>query len=165
MVSPKLRHGVRAVLLDEGGRVLLCRCEIPGPEGVVVWITPGGGAEPGETPLAALRRELREEVGFEMPGEPPLVWCQRVVAPGHAAAGYDGVANDYYLVRTPVFEPRGAFSDAELAAENISGTRWWHLDEIAAYDGTELFSPRDLAGLLADLLGAGVPSVPVWLGL
>jgi ADP-ribose pyrophosphatase YjhB (NUDIX family) len=165
MSSVNLRHSVRGIVLDEGDRILLCRFAIPKPTGtVVVWAAPGGGVERGETPLAALRRELHEEVGLAVDTEPPHVWHQQVVAPGHAA-GYDGVVNDYFLVRTASFPPRGAMSDDELAAENIDGFRWWRLREIADYRGSELFSPRDLATPLAALITEGVPARPVPLGL
>jgi 8-oxo-dGTP pyrophosphatase MutT (NUDIX family) len=164
MPSVKLRHSVRALILDEDDRVLLCRFAIPEPAGTVVWAAPGGGIEPGETPLAALRRELLEEVGLAVSDDPPRVWHQEVVAPGHAA-GYDGVVNDYFLVRTAGFDPRGTLSDAELAAENISGLEWWHPSEVARYDGPDLFSPRDLATPLTALITLGVPVRPVRLGL
>ncbi|MEU5246560.1 hypothetical protein AB0G81_21030, partial [Streptomyces asoensis] len=36
-------------------------------------------------------------------------------------SGYDGVVNDYVLVRSAGFLPRGGLSDEELAAENITG--------------------------------------------
>jgi 8-oxo-dGTP pyrophosphatase MutT (NUDIX family) len=164
MPSVKLRHSVRALILDEDDRVLLCRFAIPEPAGTVVWAAPGGGIEPGETPLAALRRELLEEVGLAVSDDPPRVWHQEVVAPGHAA-GYDGVVNDYFLVRTAGFDPRGTLSDAELAAENISGLEWWDPSEVARYDGPDLFSPRDLATPLTALITLGVPVRPVRLGL
>jgi len=45
-----------------------------------------------------------------------------VVDPGHAD-GHDGILNDYFLVRPKRFDPRGALSDADLAAEHISGMR------------------------------------------
>jgi 8-oxo-dGTP diphosphatase len=38
--------------------------------------------EPGETLLAALRRELHEEVGLAVDDDPVHVWHQEVVAPG-----------------------------------------------------------------------------------
>src|SRR3954471_5385075 len=100
-MSPvNLRRSVRAIILDEEDRVLLCRFALPGPTGaVVVWAAPGGGVEPGETPLAALRRELPEEVGLVLGTDPPHVWHQRVIAPGHAP-GHDGVVNDFFVVRT-----------------------------------------------------------------
>ncbi|MET9577057.1 NUDIX domain-containing protein [Streptomyces massasporeus] len=164
MPSVNLRHSVRALILDEDDRILLFRFAIPEPAGTVVWAAPGGGVEPGETPLAALRRELLEEVGLAVSADPPHVWHQEVVAPGHAA-GYDGVVNDYFLVRTAGFDPRGTLSDVELAAENISGLEWWLPSEVARYDGPDLFSPRDLATPLTALITSGVPVRPVRLGL
>jgi 8-oxo-dGTP diphosphatase len=162
--SLNLRRSVRAIVLDEEDRVLLCRLAIPEPAGTVVWAAPGGGIERGETPLGALRRELQEEVGLAVDAGPPHVWRQQVVAPGHAA-GYDGVVNDYFLVRTASFTPRGAMSGDELAAENIVGFRWWRLRDIAGYRGPELFSPRDLATPLAALIAGQLPAAPVPLGL
>ena len=84
-------------------------------------------------------------------------------APGHAD-GYDGVVNDYFLVRTTRFDHRGALSDDDLAAEHISGMRWWRYDEIADYGGTDLFSPRDLATPLAALIAGDLPRTPLMLG-
>ena len=51
-------------LVDPDGRVLLARR----PEGKAMaglWEFPGGKVEPGETPEAALIRELREELGID----------------------------------------------------------------------------------------------------
>src|SRR3954452_2883251 len=135
--EPRLRPAVRAIVLDEDDRVLLCRFEFDGPDGVmVVWATRAGGVEPGETHLAALRRELDEEIGLELSGEPPHVWHREVVAAGHAT-GYDGVIDDFFLVRTTAFTPRGTLTDAALAEENVTGFRWWTPQELADYRGTD----------------------------
>lgn len=158
----RLRHSVRGVVVDESDRMLLCR--IATSSTTVVWAAPGGGIEPGESRLDALRRELSEEVGLDLDGEPPHVWRQQVLGPQYLA-GYDGVVNDYFLVRTESFEPRGTMSSAELAAENISGARWWSLAEIRDYPGPDLVSPRDLATPLSALLADGPPAHPVALGL
>lgn len=163
-----LRHAARAIILDEDSRILLCRFAFPHPavpdETRVVWAAPGGGVEPGETPLVALRRELHEEVGLAVDVDPPHVWHQEVVEPGHAP-GYDGVVNDYFLIRTTAFVPRGAMSDDELAAEDITGLRWWRRQDVTGYRGPDLFSPRDLAGPMTSLIDHGIPAEPVLLGL
>ena len=161
----KLRPGARGIILDETDRILLCRFEfVREGKPVVVWTAPGGGVEPGETLLAALRRELQEEVGLEITGEPPHVWHQEVVRAGHAD-GYDGVINDYFLIRTAAFTPRGTMTDSQLAAENVTGFRWWSHAELTCYQGTDLFGPRGLAAGLAALLAAGPAAVPVRFGL
>jgi 8-oxo-dGTP diphosphatase len=168
MATVNVRQSARAVILDQDDRILLCRFAAPHPavpaEAEIVWAAPGGGVEPGETLLAALRRELREEVGLAVDDDPAHVWHQEVIAPG-LAEGYDGMVNDYFLVRTTSFDPRGALSAGELAAEHISGFGWWRCQDITKYRRNVLFSPRDLAALLTALLADGIPDTPVLLGL
>ena len=163
MADPNLRHSVRAVVLDEKDRVLLCRFDLS-TQGVVVWATPGGGIEAAESPLEALTRELDEELGLAVVDEPPHVWHQRVVAEGHAE-GYDGVINDYYLIKTDNFTPIGSLGAEILRAENIARFRWWSVGELHTYRGDAIFGPRDLAALLEQLLSAGAPQEPLAIGL
>lgn len=62
--AKKLLLVVACALVDADGRVLLAQR----PEGKALaglWEFPGGKVEPGETPEAALIRELREELGIE----------------------------------------------------------------------------------------------------
>ena len=51
-------------LIDTDGRVLLAQ-RPPGKSMAGLWEFPGGKVEPGETPEAALIRELHEELGIE----------------------------------------------------------------------------------------------------
>jgi ADP-ribose pyrophosphatase YjhB (NUDIX family)/ribosomal protein S18 acetylase RimI-like enzyme len=156
---PRLRPAARGVLLDEDDRVLLVRFEFPdGP----LWATPGGGVEAGETPVEGLRRELAEEVGLTDFPDPVHLWHQEVVADGHAT-GYDGVINDYFLIRTQHFTPAGTLTEAELRAENVHAMQWWSLPEMQAHQGR--FAPRELPALLRTLLDSGPPNLPTQLGL
>lgn len=56
---------VAAVVLDEGGRLLLVR-----KRGTSHFMLPGGKLAVGESPVEALARELEEELGCRLAGEP-----------------------------------------------------------------------------------------------
>jgi 8-oxo-dGTP diphosphatase len=65
-------HVVAGVLLDARGRVLLAR-RTEGRDLAGLWEFPGGKVDPGETPMQALARELREELGIRVQAVEPLV--------------------------------------------------------------------------------------------
>jgi 8-oxo-dGTP diphosphatase len=56
------RPGAYAAILDpaEGGRLLLAATPVAGE----AFLLPGGGLDPGESPLRALHREVMEETGW-----------------------------------------------------------------------------------------------------
>ena len=78
-MSPQTRLIVVAVVTDDERRVLLCRMApdhgvFPGQ-----WALPGGGVEPGERIEAALRREVREELGIDLRSATPLLFKDDVL--------------------------------------------------------------------------------------
>ena len=60
----KLLLVTAVALIDPDGRVLLAQ-RPPGKSLAGLWECPGGKVEPGETPEAALIRELQEELGID----------------------------------------------------------------------------------------------------
>lgn len=58
------RPAARVICLDAAHRVLLLGWRDPF-DGTLLWEPPGGGMDPGETPLEAARRELAEETGLD----------------------------------------------------------------------------------------------------
>jgi TDG/mug DNA glycosylase family protein len=140
-LEPEDREAVRAVVVDASGRVLLLSWENPAGRW---WITPGGGVLVGETYDAALRRELLEEVGLADYDIGPLVFERTHVLPwGERLLRQH---ERYYVVRvgTLAVEPT-----IDLTSENVTGHRWWTLDELDATD--ERIAPPRLAALVRTL--------------
>ena len=65
-------HVLAGVITDAAGRVLLAR-RTEGRDLAGFWEFPGGKREPGESPEAALARELREELGIEVQVGAPVI--------------------------------------------------------------------------------------------
>ncbi|WP_202496286.1 NUDIX hydrolase [Streptomyces sp. SID4982] len=89
----KLRVAAYAVCVRDG-QLLLARS--PAPGGGHEWVLPGGGAEFGEDPYDAVRREVAEETGYRAEVTDLLgVHTGRVVLPGR----FPGRAVDHHGVR------------------------------------------------------------------
>ncbi|WP_245687124.1 NUDIX domain-containing protein [Streptacidiphilus griseoplanus] len=79
MATVRLRHSVRAIVLDEEDRILLCRHTAPEPPGTVVWAAPGGGVERGETPADHDLKALEQ-----------IAWARRSGRSGGAQGSHSG---------------------------------------------------------------------------
>jgi 8-oxo-dGTP diphosphatase len=156
----RIRESVRALIIDERDRVLLVRFEFPT---ATVWALPGGGVEPGEEPLEALRRELHEELGLVDVDIGPHVWSRLHIVP-FVDGQWDGQRDRVHLLRMATFEPAPVLTWEQLRAERLHEIRWWDADEVVAATDVR-FAPAELGRLLADLLRHGPPPEPLDTGV
>jgi ADP-ribose pyrophosphatase YjhB (NUDIX family) len=113
--------GVRALVRDENGRILLIRHSyVPG------WLLPGGGVERGETAEDAVIRELREESGVIATERPVLfgLYCNEAQFSGDHVALYlfRQFRTDPFAGTAEIAEAK-FFSPGELPDSTSAGTR------------------------------------------
>ena len=157
-VTPIVRASARVLLIDARDRILLFCVDDRRIAAQRLWITPGGGIHPGETPLAAARRELWEETGVEAePGH--CVWVRSVTLP--LGRQWMESRERFYVVR---IDAADVVDDnwEPLERSMIVDHRWWSVPEIAT--STEWFAPRHLAELLPPVLRGEHAAEPIEIG-
>ncbi|HEY7747106.1 MAG TPA: NUDIX domain-containing protein [Aestuariivirgaceae bacterium] len=118
--------GVRGMVLDRTGRVLLIR-----PNYVPNWNLPGGGIERRETAIAALKRELNEEAAVTLTGPPALfgVYSNEKRFRGDHVALY--VVRDFEI---GTFHPTIEIGDARFydvrSLPQVSEGTWRRIEEV-----------------------------------
>ena len=136
----RARRTARVLVFDPAGRVLLIRCVVMRRDGeFAFWLTPGGEIEPGETPIDAAGRELREEIGLavELLG-PVYEEATQFEHQGEMRDNLDFV----FVTRCAADEPAlsGVTADEIAIMKEI---RWWSLADVQT-SGERIF-PVDLA--------------------
>lgn len=76
----ELQVGVKIILKNEKGEILmLLRSAEKYPEAGALWEIPGGRINPGTPLLENLRREVKEETGIDVVGEPKILAAQDIL--------------------------------------------------------------------------------------
>ena len=139
-MNVRSRPVARLIVLDPLDRILLFETRLAYTH---VWMTPGGGVEPGESIAEGAHRELWEEVGVRDAELGPCVWIV------HFRFEYQKEIIDqreqYFVVRLRSDEVVDTNREASERAE-ILQHRWWTCTEIE--EAHTDFRPRELAKLL-----------------
>ena len=137
----------RVVLVDDGGRVLLFRGVDPArPEAGTWWITPGGGAEDGESLTQTARREALEETGQVLPED-----LGPVILTKTDEFSFDGqeYRQTNHFFRVQVAHPQVDYSGwTDGERQTLHTHRWWTPDELRRT--SETVFPEELLQLLGD---------------
>ena len=129
-------NATAAILVTEDGRYLVqLRDDIPGVWYPGHWGLFGGSVDPGETEIAALRRELREELELDMGEARLFVGFNFDLRP----AGLSQYYRNYYevLVSPTALDRLVLHEGAELRI--LSGDAALLLPRLVPYDGFALF--------------------------
>jgi 8-oxo-dGTP pyrophosphatase MutT (NUDIX family) len=152
------RPSARVVVIDDEGRVLLFCVRDPQQDSAPVWVTPGGGIEPGEDLVTAAARELFEETGV-------VASVEELGAPVAVARGEWGFrdmqfhsVDSFFLLRRPRFEPDPA-GWTELEREIHSHWHWWTCEELD--EPRDPVFPGGLSAFVRDVLAGKSLDAPV----
>ena len=131
MTRPKFKKdhivtSVVAVILDSDNQVLLTRRKVPPFQGE--WVMPGGKIDLGEPIIAALQREVMEEVGLQVEVE-ELIDVFEHVTPGEE--------NYHFIIL--YYRCRPIYCDITHNQHEVDEARWVPAGEVSNYrmpDGT-----------------------------
>lgn len=150
------RRAARVVVLDSTDRLLLINARDPVRRGADWWEIPGGGIDPGETSLDAVRRELWEEAGIRDAEIGPCVWTQTVE---FTFGGWHFEQDEWVHVARFDGTATGPRALEALEALAFGEQRWWSVDEVLERSPRTI--PYRLPEFLPHLLSGEVPVEPL----
>ncbi|MGF7143338.1 8-oxo-dGTP pyrophosphatase MutT (NUDIX family) [Anaerotaenia torta] len=152
------RKSSRAIILNKKNEIFLFQYHFDYfIKGNIVWITPGGGLEEGESFDMALEREVFEELGIQINRDYQQIYYRNPV---------------YYLKNGEIAQCEERFFLVYADGNDFSYTnwtesentrmldgKWWSADEIKQSD--DEFFTNDIIDILNNLSAGQIPMVPI----
>jgi 8-oxo-dGTP pyrophosphatase MutT (NUDIX family) len=146
------RETARVLLLDAQNRVFLLKTHFdPEVQLPPRWITPGGGIDPGESPIQAAVRELYEETGLMISHEAlgPQIWKTDGIWHWGDGINHHSYVDYFFQLRVDDFKIDDSnWTDDER--RDVLEHRWWNLSELI--DSGESVGPIELVNFLKNHL-------------
>ena len=158
------RATARLFVFDPDNRLLLIRYRttppVAPPHSHVrsVWLTPGGGLDPGETAREAAARELMEETGLADAIGPEVAFREEDVTFFQKKVC---VVERYFVVRTKSSHVNTEFL-ADTDDDDVEDVVWWSMTELSTLTGH--IEPPSLVALAERLARGDIPDEPINLG-
>ena len=133
-MEEQTQHVVAAFVRD-ADRILLVEEREP-VDVISTWMLPGGRVEPDETSAQALRRELREETGLRLVGEPALAFAVEILAPDgrYVASTFDcATEGDVHPDDPDGLVLDASWVPAEEALRRLSCVAWYDCMPLERY--------------------------------
>lgn len=123
----KLQVGVKVLLQNREGKYLLLRRSLlKYPEIRGRWDIVGGRINPGKSLLDNLKREIKEETGLDLEGEPALISAQDIlIVPGK------------HVVRLTYLGKSNGEVALDLTENDMH--KWYSWDELESLDDIDIF--------------------------
>jgi ADP-ribose pyrophosphatase YjhB (NUDIX family) len=130
-----LQIGAKVLLKNKEGKFLLVHRSLEKYPEVKMgrWDIVGGRINPGSLLIENLRREIKEEVGLDLIGEPKLIAAQDIITNA-----------ERHVVRLTYFG--GAKGDVILDTAENDSYQWYSRDEIARLEDIDVFLKKLIDG-------------------